>query len=85
VYDPLEVARALEEVPTQKRGSIQSLSAVLGISSTTVYRLKTGKGYDLQVIQLHSNAIKPFLEEEHEVGSKSVLCQVEARLVYRIV
>jgi hypothetical protein len=50
VYDPLEVARALEKVPTQKRRSIRSLSAALGISSTAVYKLKTGKGYDLQVI-----------------------------------
>jgi hypothetical protein len=33
-----------------------------------MYRLKTGKGYDLQVIQPHSNAIKWFLEEEHKVA-----------------
>jgi hypothetical protein len=65
VYIPLEVAKAMEDVPTEKRGAIRSLAAALGISATTVHRLKTGQGYDVSVIRPHSNAIKPYREDVH--------------------
>jgi hypothetical protein len=65
VYIPVEVAKAMEDVPTEKRGAIRSLASALGISATTVHRLKMGRGYDVSVIRPHSNAIKPYLEDVH--------------------
>jgi hypothetical protein len=66
MYNPLEVAKAVEAIVIEKRGSLCSLSAALGISHMTVQRLKTGKGYNRAVIVPHSNPIKPLLEEVHQ-------------------
>ena len=63
-YDRQELAAAMADIPTNKRGSLRSIARELGISTTTVHRLKAGKGCE-QIIVPHSNAVKPMLTDQH--------------------
>jgi len=64
LYDREEVAEAIAALPIRKRRTIRSIAAALGISKSTIHRIKEE---DNDFIMPHSNAIKPYLTEENKV------------------
>ena len=62
-YDPTELAEALEELPSEKRGSMRSIAEALGISLGLVHKLTK----DDNVILPHTNSIRAELTEQNKL------------------
>jgi len=53
----------MEQVPTEKRGTMRSVANELGVSAATICR-KVPEG----VFRSHSNPLTPFLNEQNKVS-----------------
>jgi hypothetical protein len=63
-YDRNAIREAILEVPINKRKTLRKLAAAIGVSHSTLARMKND--HDDCVIRPHSNAIKPTLEGHHK-------------------
>ena len=62
VYDREELVGLVSELPSHKRRTIRGLAGSLGISKTTIHRIQAKE----DVINPHTNSLKPFLTEQNE-------------------
>ena len=65
LYDRDEVRAAIKQLPLYQRKTLRSLAAALGISKSTLFRMKESK-LD-KVIVPSTIALKPLLTEEHKL------------------
>ena len=67
-YIPEMLQEAIEQVPLEKRTSLRSLSRELGVSRSTVHRLKMDDHHDIPIIIPHSSPLLPMLTPEHKAA-----------------
>ena len=63
LYDREALQEAMEDIPSYERGNLRSLANALGVSVKVVWKMKMHE----KVIHPHSNAIKPYLTDEHKL------------------
>jgi hypothetical protein len=61
--------QAILQVPTHQRKTLRKLAAAIGLSKTTMAQVKDDP--DDCVIQPHSNAIKPTLNDHHKFARET--------------
>ena len=64
-YNPDDVVEAIEAVPTEKTSTLRSIAQHIGISKTTLIRLKAN---NKDVIIPDTNNVKPLLNEGHKAA-----------------
>jgi hypothetical protein len=65
-YDRDGVRAAILLVPTHRRKSLRKIASAIGVSKSTMHRMKIDK--DDNVIIPHSNAIRPTLRDDHQLA-----------------
>jgi len=64
LYDREALAEEIAALPVRKRRTLRSMAAALGVPKSTLFDIKDKED---DIINPHTNAIKPFLTEENKI------------------